>query len=69
MFQVLERFVMDIPMKHLLLNKVVSKIEWDGCFSSKEGQLYPVRIMCEGGDEILADHVIVTISLGECVEN
>ncbi|XP_062854493.1 polyamine oxidase (exo-N4-amino) 1 [Trichomycterus rosablanca] len=64
MFQMLEKFAMDFPKEHLLLKKVVNKIEWDGSFPGKEGLVYPVRILCEDGGEILADHVIVTISLG-----
>uniref|UniRef100_A0A671NTG6 Polyamine oxidase (exo-N4-amino) 1 n=1 Tax=Sinocyclocheilus anshuiensis TaxID=1608454 RepID=A0A671NTG6_9TELE len=49
----------DFPKDRLLLKREVSKIKWDGSFS-----VYPVCVICENGEEILADHVIVTISLG-----
>lgn len=66
MFQIVEKLAEDFPKERLLLNKAVGKIEWDGSFPGADGQVYPVRLLCEdGGEEILADHVIVTVSLGE----
>ncbi|XP_067848266.1 peroxisomal N(1)-acetyl-spermine/spermidine oxidase-like [Heptranchias perlo] len=53
-----------IPREKLLLEKPVKQILWNGSFESEDGSLYPVRVVCEDGDHILADHVIVTISLG-----
>ncbi|KAI5610180.1 hypothetical protein C0J50_5533, partial [Silurus asotus] len=64
MFQLVENLMEDFPKECLLLSKAVSKIDWDGSFSDKEGHVYPVCVVCEDGEEILADHVIVTISLG-----
>lgn len=37
-----------------------------GSVSEEKVRQYPVCIVCENGEEILADHVIVTISLGMC---
>ncbi|KAG9270848.1 peroxisomal N(1)-acetyl-spermine/spermidine oxidase-like isoform X1 [Astyanax mexicanus] len=64
MFQMVEKLAEDVPKERLLLNKAVSKIEWDGSFSGTDSQVYPVRVLCGDGGEILADHVIVTVSLG-----
>ncbi|XP_036435080.1 polyamine oxidase (exo-N4-amino) 1 isoform X2 [Colossoma macropomum] len=64
MFQIVEKLAEDFPKERLLLNKAVRKIEWDGSFPGTEGLEYPVRVVCEDGAEILADHVIVTVSLG-----
>ncbi|KAL6459005.1 hypothetical protein MHYP_G00324770 [Metynnis hypsauchen] len=64
MFQVVEKLAEDFPKEHLLLNKAVRKIDWDGSFPGTEGVEYPVRVVCEDGAEILADHVILTVSLG-----
>lgn len=69
MFQIMEKLVEDVPKECLLLNKVVSKVKWDSSFCGKEGRVYLVCVVCEDGDEILADHVIVTISLGEQFAN
>ncbi|XP_078419485.1 peroxisomal N(1)-acetyl-spermine/spermidine oxidase-like isoform X2 [Cetorhinus maximus] len=54
-----------IPRENLLLEKPVKQIQWNGSFESEDGSLYPVRVVCEDGDYILADHVIVTVSLEE----
>uniref|UniRef100_A0A673KCJ3 Amine oxidase n=1 Tax=Sinocyclocheilus rhinocerous TaxID=307959 RepID=A0A673KCJ3_9TELE len=59
MFQLVDMLLEDFPKDRLLLKREVSKIKWDGSFS-----VYPVCVICENGEEILADHVIVTISLG-----
>ncbi|KAL7828674.1 hypothetical protein SRHO_G00323080 [Serrasalmus rhombeus] len=64
MFQVVEKLAENFPKERLLLNKAVRKIEWDGSFPDTKGLEYPVRVVCEDGAEILADHVIVTVSLG-----
>uniref|UniRef100_A0A4W3JN23 Peroxisomal N(1)-acetyl-spermine/spermidine oxidase-like n=1 Tax=Callorhinchus milii TaxID=7868 RepID=A0A4W3JN23_CALMI len=58
-----------IPQERLLLGKPVKQIMWNGNFQSEDGTGYPVRVQCEDGDQILADHVIVTVSLGCLKEN
>ncbi|XP_072537745.1 polyamine oxidase (exo-N4-amino) 1 isoform X2 [Salminus brasiliensis] len=64
MFQMVETLAENFPEERLLLNKTVAKIEWDGSFPGTDSLAYPVRVVCEDGQQILADHVIVTISLG-----
>ncbi|KAI4884086.1 hypothetical protein NFI96_025698 [Prochilodus magdalenae] len=64
MHQMVEMLAEGFPKERLLLNKAVRKIEWDGSFPVTDGLEYPVRVVCEDGEEILADHVIVTVSLG-----
>ncbi|XP_077078864.1 polyamine oxidase (exo-N4-amino) 1 isoform X2 [Siphateles boraxobius] len=77
MFQLVDILLEDFPKDRLLLKREVSKIKWDGAFSvapsptahaeaasDEKVRQYPVCIVCENGEEILADHVIVTISLG-----
>ncbi|CAM4718002.1 unnamed protein product [Leuciscus chuanchicus] len=77
MFQLVDILLEDFPKDCLLLKREVSKIKWDGTFSvapsptahteaasDEKVRQYPVCIVCENGEEILADHVIVTISLG-----
>ncbi|XP_051870659.1 peroxisomal N(1)-acetyl-spermine/spermidine oxidase-like [Pristis pectinata] len=53
-----------IPKEKLLLKKPVKQILWNGSFASEDGSQYPVRVMCEDGDYLLADHTIATVSLG-----
>ncbi|XP_038640472.1 peroxisomal N(1)-acetyl-spermine/spermidine oxidase-like isoform X2 [Scyliorhinus canicula] len=60
----LQKLLEVIPKEKLLLEKPVKQIQWNGSFQWEDGSLYPVRVVCEDGDHILADHVIVTISLG-----
>ncbi|XP_067847375.1 peroxisomal N(1)-acetyl-spermine/spermidine oxidase-like [Heptranchias perlo] len=60
----LQKLLEIIPREKLLLEKPVKQILWNGSFESEDGSLYPVRVVCEDGDHILADHVIVTVSLG-----
>uniref|UniRef100_UPI00398F8CF1 peroxisomal N(1)-acetyl-spermine/spermidine oxidase-like n=1 Tax=Pristiophorus japonicus TaxID=55135 RepID=UPI00398F8CF1 len=60
----LQKLLDDIPRDKLLLEKPVKQILWNGNFESENGSHYPVRVVCEDGEHILADHVIVTISLG-----
>ncbi|XP_067894269.1 peroxisomal N(1)-acetyl-spermine/spermidine oxidase-like [Heterodontus francisci] len=60
----LQKLLEVIPKKKLLLEKSVKQILWNGSFESEDGSLHPVRVVCEDGDQILADHAIVTISLG-----
>ncbi|GCB68401.1 hypothetical protein scyTo_0012279, partial [Scyliorhinus torazame] len=60
----LQKLLEVIPKEKLLLEKPVKQIQWNGSFQWEGGSLYPVRVVCEDGDQILADHVIVTISLG-----
>ncbi|XP_030640216.1 polyamine oxidase (exo-N4-amino) 1 [Chanos chanos] len=64
MFQLVDILLEDFPKDQLLLSKAVCEIDWDGSFSSENGREYPVRIGTENGEDILADHVVVTISLG-----
>lgn len=79
MFQLVDKLLEDFPKDCLLLKREVSKIKWDGTFSvapsptahteaasDEKVRQYPVCIVCENGEEILADHIIVTISLGMC---
>ncbi|XP_048393056.1 peroxisomal N(1)-acetyl-spermine/spermidine oxidase-like isoform X2 [Stegostoma tigrinum] len=62
--KLISNLVEEIPREKLLLQKPVKHIQWNGSFESETGKLYPVRVVCEDGDHILADHVIVTVSLG-----
>ncbi|XP_067847380.1 peroxisomal N(1)-acetyl-spermine/spermidine oxidase-like [Heptranchias perlo] len=64
MVALLQKLLEIIPREKLLLEKPVKQILWNGSFESEDGSLYPVRVVCEDGDHILADHVIVTVSLG-----
>ncbi|KAJ8408464.1 hypothetical protein AAFF_G00258780 [Aldrovandia affinis] len=58
MFHLVEKLLEGFPKERLLLNKPVSKIEWD-----RDDAQYPVRVIF-GDEEIQADHVVVTISVG-----
>ncbi|XP_051880320.1 peroxisomal N(1)-acetyl-spermine/spermidine oxidase-like isoform X2 [Pristis pectinata] len=60
----LQKLLEAIPREKLLLKKPVKQILWNGSFESEDGSMYPVRVVCEDGDHILADHVIFSISLG-----
>ncbi|XP_078089355.1 peroxisomal N(1)-acetyl-spermine/spermidine oxidase-like [Mustelus asterias] len=60
----LQKLLEVVPKEKLLLEKPAKQIQWNRSFESEDGSLYPVRVLCEDGDQILADHVIVTISLG-----
>lgn len=77
MFRLVDMLLEDLPKERLLLKREVNKIKWDGSFCAgkdlsahteavSEGNVrnYPVCVVCENGEEILADHVIVTVSLG-----
>ncbi|XP_039631299.1 peroxisomal N(1)-acetyl-spermine/spermidine oxidase-like [Polypterus senegalus] len=67
MHRIVENLLRDFPKENILLSTQVTKIEWNGSFQSSEEEeenQYPVRVLCEGGKEILADHVLLTISLG-----
>lgn len=62
-----ERLLSDLPEGAVLLNKAVRSIQWQGSFR-EEGdgaRVFPVRVECEDGDVFLADHVIITVPLGE----
>ncbi|XP_078263386.1 peroxisomal N(1)-acetyl-spermine/spermidine oxidase-like [Rhinoraja longicauda] len=60
----LQKLLEVIPREKLLLKKPVQQILWNGSFESEDRSLYPVKVVCEDGGHILADHVILTISLG-----
>lgn len=69
MFRLVDMLSEDFPKDRLLLKKEVCKIKWDGSFSANtEGgenvRRYPISVVCANGEEFLADHVIVTVSLG-----
>lgn len=57
----------DLPEGTVLLNKAVRTIWWRGSFYEEgdDTRAFPVRVECEDGDAFLADHVIVTVPLGE----
>ncbi|XP_059843727.1 peroxisomal N(1)-acetyl-spermine/spermidine oxidase-like [Hypanus sabinus] len=60
----LQKLLEAIPREILLLKKPINQIQWNGSFESGDVSMYPVRVVCEDGDHILADHIIVSISLG-----
>lgn len=63
----LDRMFSALPEGTVLLNKAVRTIRWRGSFHEEgdEARDFPVRVECEDGDAFLADHVIVTVPLGE----
>lgn len=76
MFRLVDMLLEGFPKERVLLKREVSKIKWDGSFYAGKDlsahtdagniRQYPVCVLCENGEEILADHVIVTVSLGLC---
>lgn len=62
-----DRMLSALPEGTVLLNKAVRTIWWQGSFREEgdEARDFPVRVECEDGDTFLADHVIVTVPLGE----
>ncbi|XP_062927555.1 peroxisomal N(1)-acetyl-spermine/spermidine oxidase-like isoform X2 [Mobula hypostoma] len=60
----LQKLLEAIPREKLLLKKPIKQIQWNGSFESGGSSVYSVRVVCEDGDHILADHIIVSISLG-----
>lgn len=64
MFDLPSKLLKELPDEYLLLKKPVRKIEWDGSFRTGNGEQHPVRVEFGDEEEILADHVVVTISLG-----
>ncbi|XP_028856582.1 polyamine oxidase (exo-N4-amino) 1 [Denticeps clupeoides] len=64
MFMLKDKLLEDLPKDRLLLNRPVSKVYWEGSFRNEEGHQFPVCLLCENGEQILADHVVVTVSVG-----
>lgn len=62
-----DRMLAALPEGTVLLNKPVKTIQWQGSFCEKGdvARKFPVRVECEDGDSFLADHVIITVPLGE----
>lgn len=63
-----ERLLSDLPEGTVLFNKAVRTIHWQGSFREEGNdgsRVFPVRVECEDGDVFLADHVIITVPLGE----
>lgn len=62
-----ERLLSDLPEGTALFNKPVRTIQWQGSFREEgdDARVFPVRVECEDGDAFLADHVIITVPLGE----
>ncbi|KAI1891958.1 hypothetical protein AGOR_G00149070 [Albula goreensis] len=58
MFRLVEKLLEDFPKECVVLNKAVSRIEWD-----RDDTQYPVRVVL-GSEKMEADHVVVTMSLG-----
>lgn len=50
-----------------MFHKPVTAVRWGGSYreESQEGRTFPVQVECEDGERFLADHVIVTVPLGE----
>uniref|UniRef100_H3B1U2 Zgc:66484 n=1 Tax=Latimeria chalumnae TaxID=7897 RepID=H3B1U2_LATCH len=59
-----------LPLNTVLYNKPVRCIHWlDSPRTGSTSLTHPVRVVCEDGSEFLADHVIVTVSLGYLQDN
>ncbi|XP_073701816.1 spermine oxidase-like isoform X2 [Garra rufa] len=58
---ILDVLLKDVPSEAIKCSAPVKSIRWD---LAKEGQRYPVQVVCENGQSFEADHVIVTVSLG-----
>lgn len=56
-----------LSKESILFNKPVKTIHWRGSYQEEgsEGRTFPVQVECEDGETFLADHVIVTVPLGE----
>lgn len=62
---ILDILIGQLPPNSLLCHKPVQCIQWErtpgqGTKTSE----YPVKVLCEDGEDFLADHVIITVSLG-----
>lgn len=66
-----DRMLAALPEGTVLLNKPVKTIQWQGSFCEKGdvARTFPVRVECEDGDSFLADHVIITVPLGETTDS
>ncbi|XP_040419897.1 peroxisomal N(1)-acetyl-spermine/spermidine oxidase isoform X2 [Cygnus olor] len=66
-----DRMLAALPEGTVLLNKPVKTIQWQGSFCEKGdvARIFPVRVECEDGDSFLADHVIITVPLGETTDS
>ncbi|XP_029460833.1 spermine oxidase-like [Rhinatrema bivittatum] len=54
-----------LPVSVLRCKKPVKCIHWtDSPGNTIKSKSHPVRIICEDGEQFLADHVIITVSLG-----
>nr|DBA19684.1 TPA: hypothetical protein GDO54_015483 [Pyxicephalus adspersus] len=62
---VLDILIDQLPPNSLRYHKPVQGIQWEGSPSLvTRTSKYPVKVICEDGEEFPADHVIVTVSLG-----
>lgn len=58
----------ELPKDIVLYNKPVKCIHWNNTKNGPDAAAtsVPVKIECADGETFAADHVIVTVSLGEC---
>ncbi|XP_030065348.1 peroxisomal N(1)-acetyl-spermine/spermidine oxidase [Microcaecilia unicolor] len=62
---VIDVLLRNLPVNVLKCKKTVKCIHWaDSPGTSNKSISHPVRVICEDGEEFLADHVIITVSLG-----
>ncbi|KAM5153168.1 peroxisomal N(1)-acetyl-spermine/spermidine oxidase-like [Mantella aurantiaca] len=61
----LDMLIAQLPPNSLRCRKPVRCIQWEGSPSPViRTSKYPVKVLCEDGEEFPADHVIATVSLG-----
>lgn len=56
----ISNLISELPTNIVTYNRPVRCVHWN----NRENKVNPVMLVCDDGEEIAADHVIVTVSLG-----